>query len=217
MDADSPQTMRHTPAEVRRAETMVDNYKKDLRELLEDKEPKQKSPATRGDLEHVENMGQVAVMSMPPGWQEGQTLANVRGNSIYKEFCSPEDPAVRISFFYRGVPVSHTAADAFHAILEQPAHRLTSEEMKSLAQVLRGKDSTEEFLFSSARTEDLNGKLVLVLEGRYKENQIDMQEILIDADSTGAVVQEIEFQAPKDKFIKYLMKARDSFKSIIWK
>jgi hypothetical protein len=83
--------------------------------------------------------------------------------------------------------------------------------------MLRERANPEVFHILSARTQDLNGKRVLLLEGRYTEIQKDLYEVFIDADGTGRVVQEVYFLAPKIEYLHYLKAVKIAFSSIEWK
>jgi len=87
----------------------------------------------------------------------------------------------------------------------------------ALSKVLRGKEDPQQFKMIAARTEDFNGKRVLVVEGRDTKSEDDIYAILVDADGSGRVIQEIYYQAPNEIYPKYLREAKSALKSIQWK
>lgn len=163
------------------------------------------------------SLGQIQEMQPPAGWQEGKPVKPTAGSSLYQEFHPADQPDVRLCFYYRGRRVSESAGEAFHDILQKPAHTLSAAELTSIKEVLRDKANPNAFGTLAARTEDMNGKRVLVIEGHYKGIQHDTHAIFIDSDGTGSAVQEVYYQAHKDKYERYHQAALGSLKSIGWK
>lgn len=161
--------------------------------------------------------GQIDRMTLPHGWEASRSQDGVVGSSTYKDFCPPDNKEVKMAFFFRGRPVSEYAATTFHTLLAKAPHILTPSEIKSVGEILRDRQDPADFSMLSAHTESLNGKMALVVEGRYKQIQQDTYAVMIDADGTGKFVQEIYFQAPKDEYARRLKDARQSIKSIHWK
>lgn len=190
----------------------------DILKLIDARIANQDGPSRTGRI-HVTNQGQISDMVLPKGWKVGVQSQNVQGNSDYRDF-RPEgdsDSNARLCFFYRGRVTSRASGERFHTLLKAPDHVLSGKELESLKEVLRDK-VTPGFSLLSARTEELNGKRVLMIEGRFVEIQQDVRAILVDANgTTGRVVQEIYYQAPKDSYLRYLKHAKESMNSIEWK
>lgn len=166
-----------------------------------------------------QNHGQIMEMALPYGWVEGapyQFRGGI-GTRSFREVHPIDAPQAMLTFFYRGLPVSQECGDVFRAMLANPPHTLTEKEIRSLGDALRDKINPDDFLIYYAKTEDYNGKVVLCIEGRYKEVQEDVFEIFVDASGDGRAIQEIYFQAPKDSFAKYAKAAKESIRSIVWK
>ncbi len=188
----------------------------DILKLIEKRATDQYGPGRTGRV-HFTNQGQISDIVLPEGWKAVAQADNVQGNSVYNDYRPTSDSSVRISFFYRGRVTSRTAGARFHALLQEPNHILSSKEIESLKETLRDKGNNG-FSVLSARTDDLNGKRVLIVEGRYDEIQQDNRSIYIDADgTTGRVVQEIYYQAPRDSYLRYLKQAKESMNSIRWR
>jgi hypothetical protein len=177
---------------------------------------KPKQPAAGRPSDNV-SIGQVHEMKIPSGWMEGQSVKPVGGSSLFREFHPSEDPEVKLCFFYRGRRVSDQSAKAFHSALEQPAHTLKANELESLREVLREKGNPQQFNITAARTEDLNGKRVLVVEGKYLNTELESRALFVDSDGSGSAVQEIYYQAPRAQYAQNLQAAIDAMKSIRWK
>lgn len=186
--------------------------------LLQDVLSAVKATATRPDHGEITNLGQLKKMDMPPGWEEGPDYTKRQHSASYHEFHPNGEPECQLGFYYRGRRTSEAAGRNFHNILERPAHALSEGEYMSLKEVLRDKaNQPEDFMVRAARTEDLNGRRVLVVEGRYTGNQNDTKHIFIDTDGSGTAVQEIFFQAPKDKFPTYINDASRAMQTLRWR
>jgi hypothetical protein len=167
--------------------------------------------------ETITDRGQIKSMTLPSGWEEGPSTSGGIGSRSFREVHPAEFPDAKLCFYYRGLPTSEKSGDAFKAILDKPPHILSGAEISSLDEVLRGKDDKTVFSPLMIKTEDMNGKRVLTVNGRLNERQDDLKEILVDAEGTGRVVQEIYFQAPKELYTRYMKNAQQSMNSIEWK
>ena len=158
--------------------------------------------------------GQVESMNVPSGWVKRASVKLPAGAGLV-EYNPVGHPDIRLNSFYRGHRISDDGAKAFKDCLNEPPHLLKPNELQGLAEAMR--DKAYDFK-GTAKTEDLNGKRVLVVEGRYNdEKKTNSQTIFVDADGTGSAVQEISFTACDKDYTANLMKAEKAFKSIIWK
>jgi len=176
--------------------------------------------STRNVGAEIVNHGQIDRMTFPQGWVAGEPAPNPGiGSRSFREVYRSDDRDSSMCFFYRGLPVNDQAAQTFRAVLSVPAHELTQAEIEPLSEILRFKTpvKSEQFTMTSARTEDLNGKLVLIVEGRYTGGAEQIYEIYVDADGSGRFVQEIYFQAPKEQYERHFKEASDAINSIRWK
>ena len=165
----------------------------------------------------VANHGQIRSMTLPPNWVEGQSTSGGIGSRLFREVHPVDAPDAKLCFYYRGLPTREEVGNTFSAILAKPAHILSKGEINSISEILRGKDNPKTFSAQMIKTEDINGKRVLTLNGRLIQKQEDVKAILIDADGTGTVIQEIYFQAPKELYLRFMKGARDAMNSIVWK
>jgi len=177
------------------------------------------SAAASGGPVEIRNKGQIADMTFPKNWKEGTTEPYTGiGHRSYNEVQLAGDKDVAVSFFYRGFPLrDDKQAQAFHDTLGKSPHTLSSAELQSMKEVLGDKANPNDFNMLSARTEALNGKNVLIVEGRYKTLQQDAYHMFVDSDGSGKNVQEVFYQAPKDKYFAHLKEAKTAFGSIKWK
>jgi hypothetical protein len=167
--------------------------------------------------ETITDRGQIKSMTLPSGWEEGPSTSGGIGTRSFREVHPSEFPDAKLCFYYRGLPASEKAGENFKAILDKPAHILTGAEISSIGEILRGKDDKATFSPLMIKTEDVNGKRVLTVNGRLNERQDDLKEILVNADGTGRVVQEIYFQAPKELYTRYMKDAQNAMNTIEWK
>ncbi len=179
------------------------------------------STESHGDIKnpHMQEHGQIFEMALPSDWVEGEPylFKGGIGTRSFREVHPIDAPQAMLSFYYRGLPMSEQAGKTFHQLLASWPRTLSVKEIESVGDVLRDKRNAEDFAIYYAQTEDWNGKMVLCVEGRYKEVQEDVFEIFVDASGDGRVVQEIYFQAPKDSFAKFAKAAKESMRSIVWK
>ena len=175
------------------------------------------APKAVKNMNEINNLGQIARMQMPATWKESAKEESKVAGSSYREFTADGKPDSKFCFFYRGRRMSEASSKAFHDLLSKPAHVLSSAELKSIGEVLDAKADASVFNTLSARTEDLNGKSVLIVEGRYREKQVDTYAVFVDSDGTGSAVQEMFYQAPKADFMARLKEAKESLKTVRWK
>ena len=174
---------------------------------------------TAKNVTSVSDIGQVENMQLPSSWKEGIIQRTGAGTGNFKEYHPVNDPGASMCFYYRGMLTSPEEGSNFHKVLQEAAHHLSQVEIDSLAQTMRNKDA-DVFSMQDARTEDIKGKRVLIVEGSFhkdKHNQTDTRAIYVDADGTGTAVQEIYYQAPKSSYAKYLKEVQEAMNAIDWK
>lgn len=163
----------------------------------------------------VEDLGQVRELKLPLGWTEKYSTQPA-GTGLFKQW-GPANEKFGICHFYRGRRVSPQAGENFKALLAKPEHKLDSAEFLKLSEILREKDKAERFALKDASTRSVNGKVVLVVQGHFKEIDEDIYEFFVDTDGSGTAVQELYFQAPPALFKKNIELARKALDSIKWK
>jgi len=158
--------------------------------------------------------GQIEAISVPNGWVARKAVSLPTGVGLI-EYHPVGHNDIRLNSYYRGMRIGAEAALAFKDSLAQPPHALKSAELKALSMVLRDKSYDFEIIF--ARTEDLNGRRVLSVEGTYKDPaHTRSRTIYVDSDHTGSVVQEISYTASSKDYQNHLTEAETALKSIIW-
>src|ERR1700733_11103789 len=125
----------------------------------------------RAEKAHMDivNHGQIERLTLPDGWSEDLSVKRAKiGSRSSRQFHPKETSEARLHLFYRGFPISASEGKCFASVLSSSPHTLLSSEIKALAAVLGQRANSASFMILSLRTEDLNGRRVLVLEGRYK-------------------------------------------------
>jgi hypothetical protein len=162
----------------------------------------------------LKKQGQIKSMELPHGWIEIPVEKHIASDFL-KEYRAPENEEVKLSFYYRGKRIAPGGAADFLTVLALPDHELSEEEFISVDLVVRNASDPEFFVLSSSRTEMINGKRVLIVEGIWNTGIVDMA-MFIDSDKTGSAVQEVHYQAPEKDFGRYVEQVEDSFKTIVW-
>lgn len=162
-------------------------------------------------------IGQIESITIPDGWEELYEKREREVPFTIRQFHPPEDETAILSFFYRGRRIDEEGSDRFRTLLNKPAHSLSQEEFYALSSVLRDKTDPEEYQVVIAKTEDFNGKRVLIVEGRYLGTSEDNRHMFIDSDGTGGAIQEVYYQANRYIFPRYYRAAAAAMKTITWK
>jgi len=163
----------------------------------------------------ISGHGQVMRMELPAGWVAGPAKDGPGARSV-REFFPATSPKSSICFYYRGMPISDASAMIFKAMLLEPQHELNEDEFEGLQEVLGNVIDPQAYEKQSARTQNLNGKRVLVLEGHWLEGKRYGMDLFIDADGSGRYVQQIYFIAPLDQYRRYVESVERAFSSIEW-
>jgi hypothetical protein len=178
-----------------------------------------KVAATAKENQRMEllNEGQVKFIAIPQGFVECPEPARDVDVRFLRRFQSADNDKVELAFFYRGAPMNKVIGADFRGILSAPPHELSAEEVESIQLVLRDASEPDWFDLSSARTDLLQGKTVLLIEGTWKNSHLYNLGIFIDVDGSGCIVQEIHYTAPLDVREKYAEIAKAAISSIEWK
>lgn len=168
-------------------------------------------------VDKVVDVGQIGTMKLPSGFVEGESERGTVGSNMFQEYHLAADPSVKLYLEYRGFKMSKATGGKFHDILAEPPHKLSAEELKSLGEMFDTRSNPSEFHTQIAKTQDVDGKRVLVLEGRYLKHDLQARTMFIDADDTGRVVQQVTFQTPMDKRSQYFNDGINALESIKWR
>ncbi|MBX9568011.1 MAG: hypothetical protein K2X77_03910 [Candidatus Obscuribacterales bacterium] len=162
------------------------------------------------------NIGAIDEMKLPTGWTKGAEKQNIAGQGTSKQFLAPGKNDVEITVFDRGRRYSANA-NAFKSVLDKAPHVISPFELQSISTVLGNYNDARAFEMSSCKTENINGKNVLVIEGTWKANGHKSYSVIANPDGKGETVQEIYFKAPEPEYKAQANSAIQSIKSIRWK
>jgi hypothetical protein len=150
----------------------------------------------------------VDYMKLPLGrWQYEVPYTGLpRGYCI--NLTGQKDPKLKLCFSCSG----RCFADDhyFKNILKQEPHELTKDERESI--------HIADF-FTTAHTENLNGKRVIVMSGHFDQDNEDLYRIMFNHNpeaSNTAVSGDIEFSAPPAEYKRHLAAVKKAFKTIRW-
>ncbi|MBX9567827.1 MAG: hypothetical protein K2X77_02990 [Candidatus Obscuribacterales bacterium] len=163
------------------------------------------------------SIGQIQNITIPPSWEEHFEERERAVPFTMRYFHPQDDENAMLAFFYRGRRLDKVNGEKFRKVLESPAHVLNQHEFEDLRAVLRDKNDPEEFQVVIAKTEDFNGKRVLIIEGRYLGIAEDNRHMFIDSDGTGTAVQEVFYQAHRSIFPRFYKAAAGAMRTIQWK
>src|ERR1700679_1101620 len=115
-------------------------------------------------LPEVKDIGQIDLMKLPLGFVIGKSSQPGFTSSFFQEYHLEADPTVKVYFEYRGKRMSSDSSDRFRDLLTAPPHNLSQGELEQLGEVLQAKSDHARFRTMVAKTQDINGKRVLVIE-----------------------------------------------------
>ncbi|HEY9776902.1 MAG TPA: hypothetical protein V6C81_24270 [Planktothrix sp.] len=170
------------------------------------------------DLLEVSNIGQIARVAIGGKWKrEPAPIVNTPGG-VLQQFNLETEQHTHLCFYYRGAPASQAATDAFRSVLGLHPHLLDMDERKSVEEILREKIPQKGFAYCSIKTVAIGLRMVLVVEGVYKQHNMRTITVFIDASKKheGSAVQEVTFLAPRDAFYKHYPTIMNAFKSLKW-
>lgn len=166
--------------------------------------------------EDILNIGAVDRMVLPGGWVKGAEQTQIAGQGKSSQFLASGKKDVELTVFDRGRKYQSNAS-AFKEILEKAPHVLSPKELESLGGILGNYNDARAFKMTACRTEDINGKNVVVIEGIWNTVGHKSYSILANPDGKGETVQEIYYKAPSSEFQAYFNPAMQAIKSIRWK
>jgi hypothetical protein len=165
----------------------------------------------------VKDYGQIASLSVPQRWIEKPMERGEFELQTIRTFHPRENPAVRLSLFYRGVALRSRSAMNFETILALPFHQLDEEECWSIQEVLRDAALPDAFELALARTADCNGRRTLVVTGSWPKSHESSFTMYVHPPNDPAQVQEIVFVAPENQYRAFWGAVERSLLTIRWK
>lgn len=138
-------------------------------------------------------IGPLSLLILPKGWQKGLSRDNARGY-VYS-FSPAGHTDVTISVVYNVPPLSDQEGAALAAILKQEPHKVTVEQLSALQRLLKEKLDAFAFDVESAHTENVGTKRVLIVSGKYKDQNVSTFALYNQAGNDHRVVQQVQYTA----------------------
>ena len=160
--------------------------------------------------------GQIKRLVLPQGWTEQQVESRDFQLWTLRQFHPSDNPAVTLSVYYRGHPISAASGANFENLLEREPHELDESECWSVQEVLRDAALPEVFVPSKIETGDWNGKRVLLVEGVWARTEERSFGVYINAADHGCQVQEIFYRSPAADYVKHKHAVMGALYSIEW-
>ncbi len=172
----------------------------------------------------VEDQDSIGSMRLPAGWEENLSSPSRRiGTSRLRLFSAP-DQVTHLYYWDAAIPMKKDAYQSFCTTTTNGVHLLKSEEIPKLSQTLKQLFALcaylhEDLILLSAKTEELNGKRVLVLQCKAKDSTDEILAMYWDAsDSTeDRRIQSIAYRSPHAGYWQNLSAAKMCFDSITWR
>ena len=161
----------------------------------------------------LEDLGKIKRLTLPDDWLEEE---NKNEYMEMQSFVHPSEKEVKMSFYYCGRPLSARSAENLRNVLSKPAHELDPAERESIEVVIGDASEPEYFDLKSARTEDVKGVRVLIVEGFWKLSDVNSYAAFVDSEEDGVRIDEIYYLAPADKFASFLPVMQNALASIEW-
>jgi hypothetical protein len=164
----------------------------------------------------IENQGQIKSMELPASWQLLENYAPGTATASYVRFGPVNSPETELVLYFMQRPLPQAVQKNLQSLLAAKDSLLTKSQIDSLSFMLRDASLLDSFNFLSVRSQDWNGKRVIVVEGRWNQIQQDRFWMFIPDGPECETVQEVWFQAPVAQYPAHLKYARQAMNSIVW-
>jgi hypothetical protein len=166
----------------------------------------------------VLDFGPVARLRLPPDWEEKPHTPSPPYGPKSRTFHPPGVQQATIVLHSSGRANDKDARRAWlHVVRHGRPRPLRSAEQKELQEVPIYGFSEKGFQRRAARTENINGRRVLVVEGHWADHGLDMYIVVADDSRDGSHTHEIYFAAPHRMYALYLDAWLASLRTIRWK
>lgn len=165
-------------------------------------------------LETIPGMAPVRGLETPNGWEREITECGLDRTACSVSFRPPDGSDTTLSFYDRGYPVLGAGAEKFRELIDKPPHSLTADEIEQLTeQVIGPLADKSAFAITHARTEELNGKRVLTIDGDWSSGK-KFHGYFIPAQNHR--IRELFFEGDTAEFDLNFRSAQRSISTIQW-
>jgi hypothetical protein len=165
-------------------------------------------------LMQINNHGQIECLTLPTNWREGASHQGPR-LEFERTFSPVPCQTAKLQLWFRGAPISDPGRIAFDVVLSKPKRILLPSEVASLSEVM-GWMANDTFHIMVARVDEVGGRKVLIVEGRYIPKEIDYYAVLLQNPKAHDYIQDIYFQASKDEFPLFIKEVKQAIYNIQW-
>jgi len=157
----------------------------------------------------------IEAMALPDGWFEDFEETGLAQNASRRRFHSLKSPAAEIFIYDRGVPVDSISIRAFNELLAEKQKIVLPVKLQRVKNIIGNLSNPSVFKILIATIQRVSGKNVLIIEGRWSNNQDAYAMFMLEGPGSNFVV-ELHYQAIKEEFPKNLQAVKASVSSIKW-
>jgi hypothetical protein len=157
----------------------------------------------------------IEAMELPAGWFEDFEDIGVGRNTRRRRFHSLHSPTAEIFTYDRGMPVDSASMGTFRELLAEKPKTVLPATLQKMKAILENMSYPESFKILIATTQVISGRTVLVIEGRWSNDQ-DAYAVFMPEGRDSRYVVEIHYQAIKSVFPQNLHAVKASISSIKW-
>ena len=157
----------------------------------------------------------IRAMDLPVGWFEDFPQVGLPRNSSRRRFHCVESPTAEIFIYVCGVPFDSVSIKAFNDLLTEPPKIVLPVRLQKIKNILGNMSDPNVFKILIATTQMVSGKNVLIIEGRWSNDE-DTYAVFIPESDGSRFVVELHYQAAKEVFRKNLQVVKASVLSIKW-
>lgn len=163
------------------------------------------------------NLGRIKHFSLPEGWSNHRQVLGQVGNSYLYYYGPEHETELQFCIFYRGHLIDDGAGMGFRQLLSQPPHPLKTDEIEAVKTVLENRADSGAYEIKKINTETIQQKQVLMVRGRFPQQNLEDLTIYVDDGLDGCAVQEIGLSAPPAIYEKYEPAVIQLLGTIYWK
>jgi hypothetical protein len=174
---------------------------------------KASAPATGAELRDCWSIGRMAL----PDWPEVlmSAIPHAHPRVLLRKYACPGEPETRLLVTRRELMVEHCVR-CFSDLLHQPPQQVSAAALWDLVQIVHDMASPEAFEVRRALTTDWNGRRILLIEGRWKRENLDELHLFVGATGEPHLIDAISYLAPRRAFDNHRHQIDVALQSIRW-
>jgi hypothetical protein len=166
----------------------------------------------------IRDYGVIARMALPERWIEDahndDDTADIMETRCFR---APEFSEVALYLKFSGRPNPAAARKAWMKLIEsEDLSPLYARDIQDISPILGDVADAELFELTNAHVQDWNGKRILFVEGRFKEQSWRCVQLFVDIYDDGEYTQQITFGAPDMVYDAFVQTAVCAMQTISW-